>query len=222
MKKIRLCFISALAFAGLTANAQTDDTLRFIDSQGNAVESGSTITVTELTDDGYQDPYIDSGLSVVNTTDGEVGAGLELTISEINGSLTCCFPGNCSAQTSVIEDHDNGTDIMSANETRIFHTNYTPFAYSTCVATFRLKVYDVTYTDDKYQLPVYTFKSWGPQVTVNFIYADETSGIVNAETEAGNEVTGYYTLQGKKIPSLQKGVNLVRYADGHTVKTAVK
>ncbi len=33
---------------------------------------------------------------------------------------------------------------------------------------------------------------------------------------------GYYTTDGRKVPSPQRGINIVRYSDGTTKKVRVK
>ncbi len=46
---------------------------------------------------------------------------------------------------------------------------------------------------------------------------------VNSITADGNaEAVGYYTTDGKQIPSLQRGINIVRYSDGSAKKVLVK
>ena len=53
-------------------------------------------------------------------------------------------------------------------------------------------------------------------VTVN-----ESTGISNIETE-GATVVGCYTLDGKKLDALQRGINILRMSDGTTRKVIMK
>lgn len=64
MKIVKLLVLSAVAFVCSTANAQTDGTLQFVDKNGNVVPDGSTITVTEVEDDGMGSMLISTGLSI--------------------------------------------------------------------------------------------------------------------------------------------------------------
>ncbi len=217
MKKL---FASILVFACLTANAQDiDTTFQFVDESGNIIENGSEITVKGLTpESAYADAYIDSRLYVQNTTSEKAGVGLTLTISTIgNGSLSCCFPNNCSAQSSTVTDCDNGKDFMEPNEKRSMHTDYTPLGdYTSCTATFQLRLHEDTgVANPGDQIAT------GPSVTVNFVY-DETSAGIGSVSADESQVVGVYTLDGKPLDAPTKGVNVVKYADGHTVKTIYK
>ncbi len=59
------------------------------------------------------------------------------------------------------------------------------------------------------------------QISVTF-GEDITSGISNVTTTTGDGVEAIYDLSGKKLNELQKGVNIVRKADGTTVKVLKK
>ncbi len=219
MKKILL--FAAATLCGITAMADDiDTTFRFVYEDGTEIPDGSKITVSSLTDDGIQDPFIASGIYVLNTTDSTAGVGLDLTVSRIdNGRFSCCFPMSCSAQTGPVTDLDNGNGAMTANEKRSMHTEYYPTAYGTCTATFRIRVHEVV--EEKLSVKVEDFVAYGPSITVNFVY-DETSTGITAVGSASAEITGYYTLSGEKLAAPQKGVNIVKYADGRAVKTIVK
>ncbi len=41
-------------------------------------------------------------------------------------------------------------------------------------------------------------------------------------TDGQAEAVGYYTTDGRKVPSPQRGINIVRYSDGTTKKVRVK
>ncbi len=220
-RKFKFVLLFAVSVFALTASAQDeiDNTLQFVDEQGNVIENGATLTRTELTDNGYTDPYISTGLYVKNTTDGMVGVSMDLTISQMeNGVLSFCFPRNCTNyKTTGSDTSENG--YLEANELHDLFTEFIPTSYGTCVATFKLRIMD--FEDSMLGPTNYTFKAYGPEVTVNFVYADPT-GINTAETSSEKEIIGRYTLQGQKISSAQKGVNIIKYADGTTVKTIVK
>ncbi len=216
MKKL---FASILVFACLTVSAQDIDTsFQFVDESGNIIENGSEITVKGLTpaETEWDDPYIDSGLSVVNTTGEEAFVGLTLSVTKIdNGSLSCCFPNNCYMASNVIDEYDNGAAPMEANGNQLFLTEYYPSTYGTCTATFQLRVHEAG------MLGAGELKAYGPSVTVNFVY-DETSAGIGSVSADESQVVGIYTLDGKPLDAPTKGVNVVKYADGHTVKTIYK
>ncbi len=63
-----------------------------------------------------------------------------------------------------------------------------------------------------------TADQWEDFLYVTEIYVD---GIDNISKE-GAEVTGYYTVDGKQVETLQKGINIVKYTDGTAKKLLVK
>ncbi len=218
MKKITLLFATAMAFTAITANADDiDETLQFAYSDGAVISNGSEITVNAAIEDEYTgEVQLPSGLYILNTTDETAGVGLDLTISRLdNGALSCCFPGSCSSQTSTITDSDNGKGNMSAGELKNFQTEYIPVAYGTCTATFRIRVHEAG------KLTAGDFVAYGPTITVNFVYNELSAGITSAAA-GDDEITGYYNLSGEKLSAPQKGVNIVKYADGKTIKKTVK
>lgn len=215
--------ISALVvILSMASYAQTDlTTLQFVDKNGNVVEDGSTITVSEAEYDGGV-LQINSGLFVKNTTNEEQGAGVDFVISRLdNGAPQCCFPSTCAPGTDQVGvKYSPACGRIGANESVPFATEWKPSSdksYGTCTATFQLKVMEVK---DKtmFGVPVKdynTFKAYGPKITINFVY--NTTGIDGVQT-TDSKVAAYYNLNGQIIPTLQKGVNIVKYANGKTIK----
>ncbi len=48
------------------------------------------------------------------------------------------------------------------------------------------------------------------------------NGVEGVAADGNAEAVGYYTTDGKQIPSLQRGINIVRYSDGTARKVLVK
>ncbi len=219
MKSIKLLVLAVTAFLGTTAYAQTDNSFQFVDKDGNVIENGSTITVTNPEDDGMGSIALHTGLWVKNTTDKNLGANVEITLSQIdNGALSCCFPSSC-AQIKKTGTYETQKGELLADSQNNFQTEWYPAEYGTCTATFVLKVYDVTY--NKYGLPTYTYTADGPSVTVNFVYSNST-GINATEAAKDQTITEIYTLDGQKTNKLQKGINIVKYSNGKSAKITVQ
>lgn len=223
MKSVKLLILAVATLLGTTAYAQTDNTLQFVDKDGNVVENGSTITVSKATDDGMGNPMIETGLFVQNTTDKSVGASVKFTISKMdNGGLSCCFPSQCTQQTE-LGTYETQPGEMFSNPQN-FITEWIPKdaqSYGTCTATFTLKVYDIVYNN--YGIPTdYTYIADGPSVTVNFVYDSTSTGIDAIETAKAQTITEIYTLDGRKTNKLQKGINIVKYANGKSAKITVQ
>lgn len=225
MKRLVSLFVASIIYVCM-ANAQVDNTLQFVDENGNIVSDGSTIEgKLEYVDDGYQQYYqISTGLYVKNNADTDTGVGVDYTINSIgSGTFNCCFPSNCVPRNQA-GDYQTENGFLTANETRSFQTEWIPEPgnYGTCSATFKLKVMDMK-EEEIYGVPIvtYVFKAYGPSVTVNFTYNENSTGIADI-TENDKKISAYYTLDGKEIKEPQKGINIVKYANGKTTKVVVK
>lgn len=225
MKRLVSLFVASIIYVCM-ANAQVDNTLQFVDENGNIVSDGSTIEgKLEYVDDGFQQYYqISTGLYVKNNADTDTGVGVDYTINSIgSGTLNCCFPSNCVPRNQA-GDYQTENGFLTANETRSFQTEWIPEPgnYGTCSATFKLKVMNMK-EEEIFGAPIvtYEFKAYGPSVTVNFTYDKNSTGI-NDITENDKKISAYYTLDGKEIKEPQKGINIVKYANGKTTKVVVK
>lgn len=67
----------------------------------------------------------------------------------------------------------------------------------------------------------FVIDNWGESVAYTFNY-DPTVSSVNTVVAADGTVKHIYTLTGAKVTSLQRGVNIVRTADGRTLKVLKK
>lgn len=193
MKKIFTLACIFLSFAGVALAQSKDDTFQFVDKDGNVVADGSTLTLTEVEDDGFGGLQILSGLSVRNSTSNEAYVGMNYAIESLpHGSLSCCFPSMCVDQTKT-GSYVTGVDKMSANETRNMLTEWKladDGGYATCKATFQLEHYSYNAVTRKY-----TLIARGNTVAVNFVYADP-AGIAQLSTSAA---VVYYDLQGRQL-----------------------
>lgn len=223
MKKLRFLLLVAVAIMYSAADAQTDGTLVFVDSEGKEVVDGSHINVSEVEyiDDGMggQSLIIPTGLSVKNTTSESCGVSLEIEVEKIdNGLLQYCFPSNCNVISSTgTFSGSNGS--MTAGQVKDFETEWIPSAYGECTATFKIKVMDITF--NSWGIPSYSFKAYGPSVKVTFTY-DESSGINEITSDKKSEIVGYYSISGYRTDVPQKGFNIVKYADGTSGKIFIK
>lgn len=227
MKKSLLLFVAAMLVGG-AANAQTDNTLQFVDASGNVVEDGATVNgEVEYIDAGAYGGYyqVNSGLYVKNNSSEPVGASAEVDVTRMdNGSLSCCFPSQCDAIYDV-GSIETTAGTMNSGELKPFQTEWIPSdatSYGQCIATFRLILRESSVND--WGLPVAgDVIAQGPSVTVNFVFDEESAGIAGVETVENNEPVGYYTLDGQKLSAPRKGtVNIVKYANGKTSKIVVK
>lgn len=227
MKKSLLLFVAAMLVGGV-ANAQIDNTLQFVDANGNVVEDGATVNgvVEYIETPGYGGSYkVSTGLSVKNNSSEVVGASAEVDVTRMdNGRVDCCFPSQCGAIYDV-GSIETTAGTMNSGELKPFQTEWIPSdatSYGQCIATFRLILREDSVND--WGLPAAgDVIAQGPSVTVNFVFDEESAGIAGVETVENNEPVGYYTLDGQKLSAPRKGtVNIVKYANGKTSKIVVK
>ena len=141
MKKISL-FLFAFAMS-VMAKAQTDGTFQFVDSLGNVIKDGSTITVSKVTGDGMGSLMISTGLFVRNTSSEKQGAGVNIRLSHMdNGSISVCHPNQCVPYER-LGNFENPKGIIGPNETKPFITEWLPEKEGKCVATFTLERYEI-------------------------------------------------------------------------------
>ena len=59
------------------------------------------------------------------------------------------------------------------------------------------------------------------EITINFIY-DGTASIDGIQNNADNKVVARYSINGQLLDAPQKGINILKYADGRIEKVIVK
>lgn len=229
MKKSLLLFVAAMLVGG-AANAQIDNTLQFVDANGNVIEDGATVNgvVEYIETPGFGGSYrVNSGLYVKNNSSETAGVSVAGEITRMdNGRVDCCFPLNCKSLYSVgAFDFEADAGVLEASaEPYLFNTEWFPesnTSYGQCTATFTLMLREVV--DNGFFETAGKVIAQGPSVTVNFVFDEESAGIAGVETVENNEPVGYYTLDGQKLSAPRKGaVNIVKYANGKTAKIVVK
>lgn len=59
------------------------------------------------------------------------------------------------------------------------------------------------------------------EITVNFVYSGSTS-VNGIHNDVNNEVVARYSIDGQLLNAPQKGINILKYADGRTEKVIAK
>ena len=218
MKKriANLCLL--LLCAATAAVAQTDGTFQFVDKSGNAVADGSTITVSELTEDEFLGNYINSGLFVKNTSGEAAVARVVYTISQIdNGSLQVCFPVTCNSKADA-GTYETSSGTLQAGERHDLESEWFPTAYGTCQATYRLEVMQQMGVFPNYS---YVKTADGPTVTVLFSNPDPAN--VKGVTYEADAPVAVYDAQGRPVVAKEHhGLLIERRADDSVRKRMAK
>lgn len=217
MKKLfTLCI--ALLFSCVAMNAQN---FIFVDGDGNTIENGATLTMDQVAykedivfnPDGsfevVQVPMIPlSGVLIKNNSAESQSCKVTFNVTALpNGSFAACCAGNCSNldKEGTIEKNANadaGKTIDISTD-----TEWVPVAAGTTTVK-------ISAQGSKSMLP-------DSEITINFIY-DGTASVDGIQNNADNKVVARYSINGQLLDAPQKGVNILKYADGRIEKVVVK
>lgn len=217
MKKLfTLCI--ALLFSCVAMNAQN---FIFVDGEGNTIENGATLTMDQVSykedfvfnpDGSYeiiQVPMIPlSGVYIKNNSSESQSCKVTYNVTALpNGTFAVCRAGNCSNLDSegTIEKNANA----DAGKTIDISTDaeWVPVAAGTTTVK-------ISAQGSKSMLP-------DSEITINFIY-DGTASIDGIQNNADNKVVARYSINGQLLDAPQKGINILKYADGRIEKVIVK
>lgn len=220
MKKFfTLCILFVVGC--ISMNAQS---FSFVDENGNVIENGATLTMdkvgtTQSFDYGPNGEFIIveksivplGGVYVKNTSSQKKDCKIYYNVTTLPAgtSFAACCAGNCSTVTSegtmekdAKEVEPNGTVDISSQ------TEWVPGeAAGTCVVKLSIKGEGSLTTDS--------------EITVNFVYSGSTS-VNGIHNDVNNEVVARYSIDGQLLNAPQKGINILKYADGRTEKVIVK
>ncbi len=216
MKKLfTLCI--ALLFSCVAMNAQN---FIFVDGDGNTIENGATLTMDQVSykkefvynpDGSYeiQVPMISlSGVYIKNNSAESQSCKVTYNVTALpNGLFAACCAGNCSNLDSegTIEKNANA-DAGKTIDISI-DTEWVPVAAGTTTVK-------ISAQGSKSMLP-------DSEITINFIY-DGTASIDGIQNNADNKVVARYSINGQLLDAPQKGINILKYADGRIEKVIVK
>lgn len=213
----------ALLFSCVAMNAQN---FIFVDGDGNTIENGATLTMDKVSykEDIVFDPNLPDGYEIVktamvpltgvfvkNNSDNSLSCKVSYDVKDLpNGSFAACCAGNCTTvpnpagEVFVIEKDANagaGNTIDISTD-----TEWIPVSDGTC--TVKISVQGSTS-----MLP-------DSEITVNFVYS--STAIDGIQNNVDNKVVARYSINGQLLDAPQKGVNILKYADGRTEKVIVK
>ena len=211
MKKI-FTSVLMLLFAANVAFADNEPTVQFVDKDGKVVADGTTLNVTEG-EDYFGDLMFKTGLYVKVATEGSVYVGIDYDIKSLpNGSFQICFPQNCVMKEAAGQ-YSTEKGSFGATDKKDIQAEWLPDedGFGTCTVELQVNAYIYNALTK-----VYTLAESGPKVTVNMIYKDPAS-VDNIENDQAKE-TDRFNLSGQRISEGQKGVNIVKYDNGKTVK----
>lgn len=223
MKKVllTLCLVAGFSASYAQSNDAVDNTVVFtLGNGGEVLADGAVVNADE------QDiitGYIKSGVWVKNTSDAIVQLSMENTVKSLsNGSASLCFPpGLCvpsgKDKVGILQESDKGA--LRAGTTADLMAEWIPEDYGTATVTYRIKLYNVTMNGN---IPSYTFKAYGPTVTVNYNY-NNPAGIDGGAVSSSETGAKWYDLSGREVTVPGHGlyVKKATMSDGSVKTTKV-
>ena len=221
MKKI-FTFCLSLLVGCIAAHAQistpVDETFQFVDAEGNVIPNGTRVVRNIVADDGF----IYADVLIANKSEAGAFHSLTATVKSISGTAEaqCCYAPTGQIGTCVPLKNEGATFTTEtfASPAGAAYDSQTECAVgenSSCEMELQITKYD-----NEGGLPGATAYP-GPKITV-FFTTDPAAGIDGVTTTESNEIVARYTLDGQKLSAPQKGINIVKYADGRTAKVMVK
>lgn len=201
-------FFTLLSFLILGMTAMNADNYVFVDKDGNIIEDGTTITVSEFEEDAFGSIQLKSGLSVKNIeAPSNYSVRIHNEITRIdNGNVQVCFPVYCHNYDAV-GSNKSEEGKLATDEVKDIQSEWFPETYGECI---------VTYQAMSLQPMANLFvEKGGPKVTVHYVYADP-AGVKSVKNDAQSTV--YYDLQGRQSAQPNYGISIVRMSDGSVHK----
>lgn len=220
MKRLFTFVLFFLALTSMKAQS-TDHSFVFIDHNGKEIADGATIEVTDTTMVGDV-IQMNIPVGIKNVAGKTVGGRLRHTNpSDMpNGAMQVCAFGGCSSSDEV--SIGNACEAGYVNVDIFTEWKPTDFKKS-WTATFRIEVMQTS----KNFLGIEEVKSnakvlaYGPTLNVHFAFKG-TTGISGVKTGTASKVVARYAADGTLLNAPAKGLNILRLADGRTVKVVVK
>ena len=221
MKNLKLMALAAMLCLGTVNVAaqdeeELDESFIFVDEEGNEIADGSTVTFV-----GKPHPFtgkvsqVDVEVSVKNTLPSAEYCSLHIVTTSLpSGSITSCFPINCTS--NIPADYESDSGSLFSGETRGLITEWIveDGNYGTATLTLQLRHMEKFATT---YIPV----GEGPTINVNLIYSDPAA-IDGIEGNDNTRIVARYNANGQIVKSPVKGVNILKLSNGKVVKVIEK
>ena len=214
MKKI-FTLIAALFVLGTVWAQETDNTFQFTDFEGNPVADGTVIVVNTLNEEGQ----MIVPLKVKNLSGEKAAVSLFENIDAMpNGTWQTCAFGNCMMLTATGYSPKN---VQPGDYNQDIQTEWIPETgkYGTWTATLQIHVFNIAPKMQFGQIVDTAGDNiigYGPKVTVQFVYKDPS--FISTAKISDTADMQHFNQQGQQASSSQKGLHIVRKADGSVIK----
>lgn len=214
MKRTKfLSLVAAMLLSVGNVCAQVDKTFSFVDADGKEIADGTTLTVYAEVTPGMPEFGIPDEIranfnaSVKNNTNAVATVALRVSapFAPKSGHVQVCFPTVCDTHDKGMFDTQSGP--MLANEVKALNSEWFFEAGK--------------YGEETTSLTILSGKTAGPTVTFKCIYADP-AGIADMDSDLNAKVVSRYDVNGNKLSTPAKGLNIIKLSNGKTVKTIIK
>ena len=205
MKK--LFTICAFILMGCIAiNAQT---FAFVDDNGSVIESGTTLTMDEQEEGwgGIEIPLRNVSIKNVSDVSGTVKVTIAVEKMPEGSSFGYCVGLTCATITEEGVSRSFDQALNAGVSLPLSPTEWIP-ANKEGICSIKIIIQNSTS-----MLP-------DSEITVNFVYS--STGINGVQNNVDNKVVARYSIDGQLLDAPQKGINILKYADGRTEKVLVK
>ena len=174
IKILILAIIGLLQFNSGFAN----DAYIFVDKEGNAIMSGSTIICNEAVNGENGDIIVPSGLSVKNASaPSNYQVAVEVKISRIdNGAVQLCFPTNRYSYSTVGTHGGINKTSLAQGTSKDIQTEWLPTAFGECVVEYTAKTFQGAFMKANYTVIVHYIYDSTPISPTTYILSISTSG----------------------------------------------
>ncbi len=234
MKKISTLF-TLLLFCSIIVYGQTaKETLQFIDKKGNIIKDGSTITVTNYKMKTVEEEYeqgnmikidkivMEPDIYIKNISNKSVHAGVKLDISSIpTGNVQVCL-GTCTVISPESNERTSAAKVISEGKKENTQLEWIADYKQNNKISWTLGLTAGLYKEEIDDLGIsnYTYNEDGPCIKINFIC--DPAGIETVEKDKSNVKKERFNLLGQKIDKPFKGINIIKYSNGKTIKQILR
>lgn len=226
--------LGAYVFLALTASAQTkNNVLQLLDANGKPIANGATIVIGkgELKKQTSKEPdengeeqtiiqYVAKPNITVKNISGEAQAvALKFNTSKMpNGKAQCCF-GECKIWEKDSEQETTSSGVeLKANDTKLldtewFSTTEHPQAWTMDVTVGLCKKETNNWGTTSYQYDK-------DVITIHIVFDETKTAIkqIASSAQQTNKIVARYNAKGQRINTPCKGINIIKYANGTTIK----
>lgn len=214
----------------LSVSAQDfDKTFEFCDKNGNVIADGSTVTYSDAeVDPDFGSATVHADLFIKNVTDKDAYAAIECVATDMpNGAFKICFPSACiqryDSSFTITTDGGGKTDgsaITKEDGPVSLETAWLPDNYGSFDVTYQIFLCESKKVPSPFgegEIDKISPVATGNKITVKYVYADP-AGINGVNDKTAKKETARYNIGGQQVKANSKGVSIVKYSDGTTVK----